>query len=135
MRRRYKTKLKLVTDVQLTSFMDISFLLLIVFLITAPVLEYGTDVTPPRMNAKPLDADKSRIVTLNAKGRIIFDKQETALPDLERALRLLVERTPELVVLVRADQGRDYGQVIELLKAVNKAGVKSVSLVTEAEDL
>lgn len=135
MRRRRESKLSLVTDVQLTSFMDMSFLLLIVFLLTAPILEYGTDVSPPQMNAKPVETDNSVIVTLNAKGKVVFQKEEVTLATLGRKLAFMGEARPELTVLIRADQKRSYGQVVEVMKVVRAARIRNVSLVTEAEDL
>jgi biopolymer transport protein ExbD len=133
-RRRRESKLRVVTDVQLTSFMDMSFLLLIVFLLTAPILEYGTDVSPPQMNAKPVDADNSVVVTLTSKGKIVFQKEEITLTTLRAKLKIFSAR-PDLLVLIRADQKRSYGDVVEVMKAVREAGIGNVSLVTEAEDV
>ena len=134
-RRPRESRLQLLTDVQMTSFMDMSFLLLIVFLLTAPVIEYGMDVSPPKLNSKPLVADKSYVITLNNTGRITFQKQEMGLAELARKLAFMAEAQPELSILIRADQKREYGQVIEIMRVVRGARIGNVALVTQVEDL
>ena len=134
MSRRQYTRLTLVTDVQMTSFMDLTFLLLIVFIITAPGLEYGVDVSPPKMNSAPLDDSRSTVITLNDQGEIMFEKQPVSLLELARKMKFLGEAKPDLIVLIRAGQNRPYGEVIRILRVVREARIKSVSLITVAED-
>ena len=134
MARRSKSNLKPVTDVQMTSFMDLTFLLLIVFILTAPGLEYGVDVSPPKMNSTPLEDKKSYVITLNDRGEVVFEKASVSLDALASKLKFLAEAQPDLVVLVRAGQKRAYGEVVDILRLVRKARVKNVSLITQAEE-
>ena len=134
MSRSKYSRLALVTDVQMTSFMDLTFLLLIVFIVTAPGLEYGVDVSPPKMNSAPLDDSRSVVITLNDQGDIIFEKEPLSIGELARKMKLLGEAKPDLVVLIRAGQNRPYGEVIRILRVVREARIKAVSLITVAED-
>jgi len=135
MSRRQSTRLSPITDVQLTSFMDLTFLLLIVFIVTAPGLEYGIDVSPPKMNSAPIEDKKSVVITLNDHGQIVFEKNPVTMGELARKLSLLGETQPDLMVLIRAGQNRPYGEVIGILRVVRGARIKNVSLITVAEDV
>lgn len=135
MARRTRSNLKPVSDVQLTSFMDLTFLLLIVFILTAPGLEYGVDVSPPKMTATPLEDKKSYVITLNDRGEVVFQKEPVSLEALASKLKFLAEAQPDMVVLVRAGQKRAYGEVVDILRLVRQARVRNVSLITQAEDI
>lgn len=135
MPRRNRSNLTPVTDVQMTSFMDLTFLLLIVFMLTAPGLEYGVDVSPPKLNATALEDKKSYVITLNDRGEVVFQKEPVTMATLTSKLGFLAEAQPDMVVLIRAGQKRAYGEVVEVLKVVRKARIKNVSLITQAEDI
>jgi biopolymer transport protein ExbD len=130
---RHRSQLTTIGDINMTPLIDLTFLLLIVFMITAPLLEYGVDVTPPEMNAEPLPEEDSRIVNLNRKGEIVFNKRTVNLNDLLLELTALSKSNPRLTVLVRADEERKYREVMELMKVVRAAGIQQISLVTQSE--
>ena len=130
---RHRSQLTAIGDINMTPLIDLTFLLLIVFMITAPLLEYGVDVTPPEMNAEPLPEEDSRIVNLNRKGEIVFNKRTVNLNDLLLELTALSKSNPRLTVLVRADEDRKYREVMELMKVVRAAGIQQISLVTQSE--
>lgn len=130
---KHRSQLTAIGDINMTPMIDLTFLLLIVFMITAPLLEYGVDVTPPEMNAEPLPEEDSRIINLNRKGEIVLNKQVVNLNSLIQQLTALAKANPKLVVMIRADEERKYREVMELMKAVRASGVKQISLVTQAE--
>ena len=133
-RRRQRSTLKTVKDINITPLMDLTFLLLIVFMITAPMLEYEIDVSPPKMKADSIDEERSLMVNLNAKGSIIFEKEAIGLEELTRRLSFLVQARPDTTVLIRADGARPYREVIGIMRAVRAANIENVSLVTQPED-
>lgn len=133
-RRRRSSSLHALSDINITPLMDLTFVLLIVFMITAPMLEYAVDVSPPQMNAEEPEEDTSVVVTLNAKGDILFEKQKVALAALRDQLTALRDTRGELAVLIRADEGRPYGEVMGIMKTVRAARIGDVSLLTQAED-
>jgi len=132
--RRYSSTLQTVSDINVTPLMDLTFLLLIVFMITAPMLEYEIDVSPPKMTADKIDEDRSVMINLSAQGAVIFRKETIGLEELTRRLAFLRDQHPDTAALIRADGDRPYREVIALMKAVRAANIENVSLVTQPED-
>ena len=133
-RRRRSSSLHALSDINITPLMDLTFVLLIVFMITAPMLEYSVDVSPPQMNAEEPEEDNSVVVTLNAKGDILFEEQKLVLAALRDRLTALRDTRADVAVLIRADEGRPYGEVVGIMKTVRAARIDDVSLLTQAED-
>lgn len=117
----------------MTPLIDLTFLLLIIFMITAPLLEYGINVNPPELNADPLPEEDSRVVNLNRDGEIVFEKQVVLAQTLTQQLQALHQANNKLTIMVRADGNRPYKDVMALMKAVKDAGISNISLVTQAE--
>jgi biopolymer transport protein TolR len=133
-RRRQESELQAFSGINITPLMDLTFLLLIVFMITAPMLEYAINVSPPKMSADQIDHENNILISLDREGRIIFRKEVISGDRLISELRVLQLARPAAAVLIRADERRPYGEIIELMKTVRNAGLVNVSLVTEAED-
>lgn len=133
-RRKRRHKLSAMTEINVTPLMDLTFLLLIVFMITAPMLEYGVDVSPPKMNAQVLDDPESVVITISASGNVVFRKKAVSIVELKAEMRGLSISDPSTVVLIRADEGRPYGEVVNVMKCVKNAGIANVSLVTQPDE-
>ena len=124
-------------QINVTPLIDTLFFLLIIFMITAPLLEYSINVSPPSMNAKPIKPDENtKVVNLTKTGEILFDKRPIAESDLTRMLVTMKATYPnrKFSILLRADGAQKYEKVIEVMKAIKKADFKDISLVTEAEE-
>lgn len=134
MARRRTSNVEAFSGINITPLMDLTFLLLIVFMIAAPMLEYTVNVSPPKMNAERPELEESLLIGLDADGNILMDR--VTLTREELASRLVdVQRTrPDVPVLIRAHEERPYGEVIEIMKVVRGAALTNVSLVTQAED-
>lgn len=134
-RRRRDTRLQTVSDINVTPLMDLTFLLLIVFMITAPVLEFETDVSPPDMTTDAaVDADREPLmVSMNRQGTVLFQKQEVNLDELTEQLRFHRRSRADVSVLIRADGDRPYREVVAVMKAVRDANIRDISLVTQQE--
>lgn len=117
----------------MTSLMDLSFLLLITFIITYPTLEQGINIKLPRGRADPIENLKSQNLTIDAQGSLFFNNRQTTLAELEQALVDLVAQDPQAAVLIRGDERLDYGQIIRVLRVFHKARVVRMALVTEPE--
>ena len=133
-RQKQRSQLNAIGEINMTPLIDLTFLLLIIFMITAPLLEYGVDVSPPEMDASPLTEKDSRVINLNSRGEIVFDKQVLPSEELTIKLEALARVNKNLTVLVRADGERPYREVMALMKAVKKSGITNISLVTQAEN-
>lgn len=122
-------------SIDITPLMDLTFMLLIVFIITVPAMEYSTDVTPPSMNTpKTVEniTDKA-VVSLNKDGKLEVDGAVVAKEELLARLRALKQSRPEANLLIISDGGRRYEEVIEVHRMAYHAGIKNIYLVTQAE--
>ncbi|MBO5723319.1 MAG: biopolymer transporter ExbD [Lentisphaeria bacterium] len=134
MRRRFQSKNY--DEINLTPLLDTVFNLLIIFMITAPLLEYSIDVSPPKMEAVALKADEySKVINVTKEKRIRFEGKTLSMDSLLIRLAQL-RRSPQgnkFKFYLRADKDLRYGDVIEVLKTIKKSGHGSISLVTETE--
>lgn len=120
-------------DINVTSLVDVAFVLLIIFMIAAPMMSGGVDVQLPRAEAKPLPSTQAMVVSVDREGRIFIDETRVSYNDFRVTFRALVEsRKPEGVYL-RADRRVPYGQVVRVLAVIRTSGIKDVGLVAEEE--
>ncbi|MCP3966502.1 MAG: biopolymer transporter ExbD [Lentisphaerae bacterium] len=133
-RRKRRSQLDAIDEINMTPLIDLTFLLLIIFMITAPLMEYGIDVSPPEMNADNLPDKNTKSVNIDKTGKIIFNEQPVTKEDLLKILQALKESSPKTMLLLRADGERPYKDIIELMRAIKNSGFSNVSLVTSAED-
>ena len=119
-------------EINLIPLIDITFFLLIIFLMMMPIIEYGTSVAPPELNSNPLPEDY-KTVAIDKDGRLIYDKRVITQEQLLDELRKLKINSPKTTLLLRADGARSYKEVILLMKTIKNSGYKNISLVTQAE--
>jgi biopolymer transport protein ExbD/biopolymer transport protein TolR len=120
-------------DVNVTSLVDVAFVLLIIFMIAAPIMQGGVDVELPKAAAKPLSAREGLVVSVNRQGRIFVDETPVTYRDFQATFRAIVAtRKPEAVYL-RADSRVPYGEVVRVLAVIRATGVQNVGLVAEDE--
>jgi len=118
-------------EINITPFVDVMLVLLIIFMVTAPLLVVGVPVDLPQTGAKTLPQDdKPLAVTIDASGKLFL--QETELPEgaLIARIQAIAENNKEVRIYVRADQTVAYGQVMQVMGALNGAGFSHVALVT-----
>ncbi|MBO4633168.1 MAG: biopolymer transporter ExbD [Lentisphaeria bacterium] len=135
MRRRFQSKTY--DEINITPLMDTVFFLLIIFMITAPLLEYSIDVSPPKMEAAEIKADDYTKVIHVTKDKIIQFEQKKNLSMAELLQRLnelkQSRNSKKYKFYLRADRDLRYGDVIDVFKTIKRAGFADISLVTEAE--
>jgi biopolymer transport protein TolR len=126
--------LKEISEINMTPLMDLTFILLITFIITFPLIEQGIPVNLPKGKAADLDNPDTRSITIAADGTLFLDDEMI----LKEALAGEMQRTghlmPDTTVYVRADQSVKYGRVAEVVKMLYDAKVTRMALVTEAEN-
>ena len=132
-RRRNRTPMAAIDQINVTPLLDLTFLLLIAFMITMPLMEYGTSIDPPEMNSEKLPDENFVSVTLTKDGTVLIDKDVVAKSELVSKLEAMSSRNPKPQLLIRGDGSRTYNEVIELLALVRSAGFKDATLVTQAE--
>ena len=121
-------------DINVTSLVDVAFVLLIIFMITAPMMQGGVDVQLPRAEARPLTAKEGMVVSVDREGRIFVDATPVSYNDFRLTFRSLVTARKPTGVYLRADSRVPYGDVVRVLAVIRTAGVNDVGLVAEDEN-
>jgi biopolymer transport protein ExbD/biopolymer transport protein TolR len=130
---RGRSDLQLNADINVTSLVDVAFVLLIIFMITAPIMQGGVDVQLPRAEARPLQPREGLVVSIDREGRIFVDESPLTLEDFRAAFPAIVSARQPSGVYLRADSRVDYGQVVRVLAVMRAAGIGDVGLVAEPE--
>jgi len=132
-RNRRRSQIAPIDQINVNPLLDLMFLLLIVFMLTMPLMEYGTAIQAPEMNSSKLPEKDFKSVTLTKDGTIMIDKRAVTKDELTRILIEAKAANPKTNVLLRSDGERQYNEVIDLMKSIRHAGFDDVSLVTQAE--
>jgi biopolymer transport protein TolR len=119
------------SEINITPFVDVVLVLLIIFMITAPMMIRGIDVQVPRTETRNVQPEERLILTVT-KGKLIYlDDQPITLSRLEKVLTGLRKRNPQAAVFLRADENVPYGVVVQVMDVVKKAGIDRLGMVTE----
>jgi len=122
-------------DINVTSLVDVAFVLLIIFMITAPMMQGGVQVQLPRAEARPLEPQRGLVVSVDRRGRIFVDQAGFSYEDFRATFRSLVARRKPAAIYLKADRGVPYGDVVRVLAIIRSSGVRDVGLVAEPEDV
>lgn len=120
-------------QINVTPLLDLTFLLLIVFMISMPLMQHGLDVTPPKANADKLPEDHSCNISIDREGLIKFKNEYVSEDELIGRLKTAFAADPEIIVLLTGDENQSYGRIVEVWKLVRSSGISRVRLVTAAE--
>ena len=127
------------SEINVVPYIDVMLVLLVIFMITAPLLTQGVKVELPKADAEPLDAETQEplVVTIDAAGNYYLnfgDNQRSSIEPRILAARVgaLLNHRPGLAVVVRGDENVPYGDVVLLMTILQRAGAPSVGLMTEA---
>jgi biopolymer transport protein TolR len=134
MRRRRPARTPLNAEINVVSLIDVMMLLMVIFMITAPMMQGGVDVTLPKADARPLPPRSGLAVTVTRNGTIIVDDARLTLREFRASFKALAESRAKDGVYLRADAGVPYGVVVQVLAIIRGAGIQDVGLVAEPED-
>jgi len=123
-------------EINVTPLVDVMLVLLIIFMVTAPLLVAGVPVNLPDSRAKPLEQQQKPVqISLDTSGKVFVDDVEVPLPGLPAKLATLPKGADAPQIYLRADRSLDYGRVMQVMGELNRAGLNKVALVTnEAQD-
>ena len=125
-------KFKPLSEINVTPFVDVMLVLLIIFMVTAPLLTVGVQVDLPESNADTLQSDNEPLeVTINAEGNIFIQETEITLKELIPKLIAITDNRLDTKIYVRGDEVIDYGRVMKLLGELSGSGFSKVALITK----
>jgi biopolymer transport protein TolR len=120
------------SDINVTPLVDVMLVLLIIFMVTAPMMMQGIDVNLPKTKPTNIKTDEDPFqVSVNKKGEIFLESKKVKLEELEGKIRSIFKYREEKELLLRADKDIAYGIVIKVLAEINRAGISKVGIITE----
>ena len=120
-----------ISQINITPLVDVMLVLLVIFMVTAPILQQGVAVDLPQVAAGPVDGqDTSLVITVDKDGKIHLDNRTISLSGLQQTLVQTMQKQPEQAVYLRADKGVPYGKVVEVMASLRNAGVKKLGMMT-----
>ena len=122
----------LISEINITSLADVSITLLVIFIITAPMMTPGIDVSLPRTDASLPHDEEGVTVSINNAEEVFIDNEKVETRAFEISIQqILARKPPGIIVYLRADKEVDYGFVVDIVGRMRKAGVKELGLVAE----
>ncbi|MEO0342090.1 MAG: protein TolR [Pseudomonadota bacterium] len=133
-KRRNNTRRKPMAEINVTPFVDVMLVLLIIFMVAAPLLTVGVPIELPETAAAPLPTEQEEplTITMAADGRVLIQSEEIARDELVTKLRAVVAERADNKLFLRADRGVNYGEVMQIMGALNAGGFTEIGLVTDA---
>ncbi len=126
---------RLMSDINVTPFVDVMLVLLIIFMVTAPMMMQGVEVDLPQTTTKSIKTQEEPLfLSINRQGEIFLEQDRMKLEDLESKIRAISKYRRDQGILLRADREVPYGFVIEVVAKLKRAGVEKLGMVTEPED-
>ena len=123
---------RIMAEINVTPLVDVMLVLLIIFMVTAPMLTQGVDVNLPQASAKALRTDEERLViTVDANSRIFIGKQPVEFNRMAGVLQQIVAQRTDRQVYFRADRTVPYGFVVKVIAEVRNSGIEKLGMVTE----
>lgn len=133
MRRRRAGRLHLNAEINVVSLIDVMMLLLVIFMITAPLMQGGVDVKLPEANAKALEDKGSLVVTVDRNGRIFVDNTEVRYNEFRASFKSMLQSRRSKGVTLRGDRGANWERMSQVMAVIRDAGVVDLGIVLEQE--
>jgi biopolymer transport protein TolR len=133
-RRMRGRRRPMMSEINVTPFVDVMLVLLIVFMVAAPLLTVGVPIDLPETQAKSIEQDREPLtISVNDKGQVFLQNSEIKVDELVAKLKAIAKNGSEERIFVRGDRKVDYGTVMRVMGRLSAAGYRRVALVTEVE--
>ncbi len=134
MKKRHARRRQIISDLNLTNLIDVVFVLLIIFMITAPMMTQGVQVDLPKADSDNVESNQSIQVSINGRNEIYIDQNKVSMVDFRREFKETFSGRVEVPVFVNADKKVPYGLVIRVISDIQKAGVVKLGFLTQPLD-
>lgn len=125
--------MKIAPDINVTSLVDVTMVLLIVFIISAPFMRAGVKVDLPKAGARESQPQRAIVIAIDRTNRIFVNQEMVTMENLVTRVVQFHKSSPSLPILLEGDAAVAYGQIIKIMDAVRRAGIENVGLVLESE--
>lgn len=133
MNNRYKRK-KIYSEINITPFVDIMLVLLVIFMVTTPMLITGMDVNLPTSTNKPIKPSPDPLtLSINKAGVMFIMKEQIAIKNLKNKLTNIIKAKQESQIFIKADKSLNYGYIMNIVSEVTSAGFDKIALITESK--
>ncbi|ALA60091.1 biopolymer transporter ExbD [Nitrospira moscoviensis] len=122
---------RFLAEINVIPLVDVVLVLLVIFMVTAPMLYRGMDVKLPTSASNTIKPEIRAVLTIERDQRLYLDKDQISLVQLERKLRLLKDEHADVSLYLRADRDVPYGVVVQVMDGVKKAGIEKLGMVTD----
>jgi biopolymer transport protein TolR len=122
---------RFLAEINVIPLVDVVLVLLVIFMVTAPMLYRGMDIKLPTSASNTIKPEIRAVLTIEKDQRLYLDKDQVSIAQLERKLRVLKEEHKDVSIYLRADRDVPYGVVIQVMDGVKKAGIEKLGMVTD----
>lgn len=120
------------SEINVVPLVDIMLVLLIIFMITAPMMQHGMNIEVPKVTTRPLASkDEPQVLNITKEQRLVLNEKNLAVKDLKPAIQLLFANKSHREIFLRADQNVPYGFVVACMGIIREAGVDKINIVTK----
>ena len=131
--RRRGDRMGVNAEINVVSLIDVMMLLMVIFMITAPIMQGGVDIKLPKADVRPLEAKNGIVVTIDRSGNIFVDKTKLSYREFAGSINALSDKKGGGGVSVAADDGVDYGVVLRVVAAMKTAGITEIGLIGDPQ--
>ncbi|MDH5541631.1 MAG: biopolymer transporter ExbD [Nitrospinota bacterium] len=129
--RRFKRSHPVMSDINVTPFVDVMLVLLIIFMVTAPLAMHGMEIKLPKVDSNSIIKEEKYSIAVYRNRQIYFNDKLISLVDLGKELKDIVGLNPSVDVFLKADEALPYGYVVKVMATVRRAGVVNLGMITE----
>ena len=122
---------RFMAEINIVPLVDVVLVLLVIFMVTAPMLYRGMDINLPRSSSNTIKPEERVVLTVERDRRVYVDKELIPLAQLPQKMDALRRKNPDVSVFLRADQDVPYGTVVQVMDSIKKAGIVKLGMVTD----
>jgi biopolymer transport protein TolR len=131
----FDKKKEVLSEINIIPLVDVMLVLLIIFMITAPMMQYGMKVDVPKVTTKPLEhKEEPQILYITKNQELVLNEKKIGISDLKQALGLLFSGKAEKELFLKADKDVPYGFVVKCMGMIREAGINKINIVTKPEE-